>query len=229
MIIGKGMIANALKTIDCDKFCFFASGVSSSNTDDQEEFNREKNLLESTIKENSGNCIFVYFSSCGIEFETTPYFIHKKNMENITKEKVKSYYIFRLPQVVGLGGNKNTLFNYLIEQVVCKREIEIWKNVRRNLIDIDDVILIIKKIIDCKIKPNSILNIASPFTLSIVEIINSIENILNIKIKYNSIEKGQSIYVDITEISKIIDIDEIFKNKDSYIENLIKKYYKEII
>ena len=229
MIIGKGMVATALQSIDSDEVCFFASGVSSSNIDNKIEFDREKELLETTLDKYSNASIFIYFSSCGIEFETTPYFSHKQNMEKIVANRAKKYYIFRLPQVVGRGGNRNTLFNYLMNQVKKEKEIEIWKNVRRNLIDIDDVVDIIKQIISNNIQTNSIINIASPFNVSILEIILNIEVILNIKTKYTLLEKGQAIDVDIYELSKIVDIDRVFKSKDIYLQNLIKKYHKEII
>ena len=229
MIIGKGMIATALQSIDSDEVCFFASGVSSSNIDNKIEFDREKELLETTLDKYSNASIFIYFSSCGIEFETTPYFSHKQNMEKMVANRAKKYYIFRLPQVVGHGGNRNTLFNYLVNQVKKEKEIEIWKNVRRNLIDIDDVVDIIKQIISNNIEMNSIINIASPFNVSILEIIRNIEAISNIKTTYTLVEKGQAIDVDICELSKIVDIDTVFKSKDIYLQNLIKKYHKEII
>lgn len=229
MIIGKGMIATALQKIDSNQVCFFASGVSYSNTDNKLEFDREKQLLETTLDKYSSSTIFIYFSSCGIAFETTPYFSHKQNIEKMVANRANKYYIFRLPQVVGRGGNRNTLFNYLINQVKKEKEIEIWKNVRRNLIDIDDIVAIVKQIISNNIEMNSIINIASPFNVSILEIIRNIEVILNIKTKYRLVEKGQSIDVDIYELSKILDIDTVFKSKDIYLQNLIKKYHKEII
>lgn len=229
MIIGGGMIATALQSIDSNEFCFFASGVSSSNTVEPKEFAREKELLEVTLDKYSNSSTFIYFSSCGIEFETTPYFSHKQNMEKIVQNKAKKYYIFRLPQVVGSGGNTNTLFNYLVTQVKKEKQIEIWKNVRRNLVDIDDIIAIINQIISNNIKMNSIINIASPFNVTILEIIKNIETVLNIKTKYTLTEKGQAIDVDIAELSKIVDTDTIFGSKDLYLQNLIKKYHKEII
>lgn len=229
MIMGKGMIATALQSIESNEFCFFASGVSSSNAAEQKEFDREKELLETTLNKYSNSSIFIYFSSCGIEFETTPYFLHKQDMEKIVEKKAKQYYIFRLPQVVGSGGNKNTLFNYLISQIKKEKQIEIWEKVRRNLIDIDDVVAVVNQIILNNLKQNSIINIASPFNISILEIIKNIETVLNINTKYTLVEKGKAIDVDIYKLSKIVEIDTIFGNKDLYLQNLIKKYYKEVI
>lgn len=229
MIIGKGMIATALQSIDSNEVCFFASGVSSSDTDNQIQFDREKELLEVALNKYSNSSIFIYFSSCGIEFETTPYFSHKQNMEEIVKNRAKQYYIFRLPQVVGSGGNKNTLFNYLISQAKREKQIEIWGNVRRNLIDIDDVISIIDQVVSNNAKINSVMNIASPLNIDILEIIKNIEMVLNIKIKYILVQKGKAIDVDINELSKVVEMDTVFRNKNLYLQNLINKYHREII
>jgi hypothetical protein len=46
MIIGNGMIANNLSKIDNDNVLFFASGVSNSLCNDENEFEREIKLLK---------------------------------------------------------------------------------------------------------------------------------------------------------------------------------------
>lgn len=229
MIIGQGMIAKALQNIDSDEVCFFASGVSSSNIVEQKEFDREKDLLETTLDKYSNSRNFIYFSSCGIEFESTPYFKHKLNMEKIVTDKAKKFYIFRLPQVVGNGGNKNTLFNHLINQIKHYNKIEVWEDVRRNLIDIDDVVMIVSRIISNITKSNSIINVASPYNSTILEIIQNIQYVLGIQVNYVLAKKGIAIDVDISELSQFIDIKEIFKSKNLYLQYLVSKYHKEII
>ncbi len=229
MIVGRGMIANAFQIIDNDEVCFFASGVSSSNMDDEIEFDRERKLLESILDKYADSKIFVYFSSCGIEFESTPYFKHKLNMEKIVTDKAKKFYIFRLPQVVGNGGNKNTLLNHLIYQIKHQNKIEVWENVRRNLIDIDDVVMIVSRIISNITKSNSIINVASPYNSTILEIIQNIQYVLGIQVNYVLAKKGIAIDVDISELSQFIDIKEIFKSKNLYLQYLVSKYHKEII
>lgn len=105
MIIGNGMFANALRDIDSDAICFFASGVSVSTTKNVEEFNREERMLTETL-DHIGSKPFVYLSSCYAGFENNLYFKHKLNMEKIIKNRARNFYIFRLPQVVGYSGNK---------------------------------------------------------------------------------------------------------------------------
>jgi nucleoside-diphosphate-sugar epimerase len=229
MIIGNGMIARSLKYIDSDEVCFFASGVSSSNTKNSKVFDREKNLLLEVLDRYAKTKIIVYFSSCGIKFEATPYFDHKLNMENIIASRAENFYIFRLPQVVGNGGNKNTLFNHLISKVKNNESIEVWKNVRRNLIDIDDVVDIINIFLSNKINLNSIVNIASPYNCTILELIKNIEIVLSMKVNYTLVNKGKTIYTSVAEISDIVDINRVFKSKNQYLQHLIKKYHKEVI
>lgn len=226
MIVGRGMIAQSLKDIDENDIVFFASGVSLSSEININNFNREKELLLNTIDSNLDCRLFIYFSSCGIEFESTPYFEHKKNMENIIKSYSKNYYIFRLPQVVGNGGNKNTLFNYLINQIKELKKIEIWNGIKRNLIDIDDIVLIINKIIKNNIYINNTINIASPHNCSILEIANIVASVLNKQLKYDIVNKGKAIDVNINKLNDIIDMKSIFKDKEQYIKNLVIKYYK---
>lgn len=229
MIVGNGMIAKALKSIDSENICFFASGVSTSSINDKEEFNRERKLLLNSLDKCSNSKIVIYFSSCGVDFEETPYFEHKLNMERIVSKEAKEFYIFRLPQVVGRGGNIKTLFNHLIYQAKYNKSIEIWENVRRNLIDVDHIVDIINEVIIKKISLNSIINIASPYNVSILELVHSMECVLNKKINYTLSHKGKAIDVDIKLLSSLINLDSIFRNKKDYLIDLIKKYEKDII
>jgi nucleoside-diphosphate-sugar epimerase len=229
MIIGNGMIANALKSIDSEDICFFASGVSTSSINNKEEFNRERKLLLDSLDKYSNSKIIIYFSSCGVDFEETPYFEHKLNMERIVSKEAKEFYIFRLPQVVGRGGNIKTLFNHLIYQAKYNQSIEIWENVRRNLIDVDHIVDIIDEIIIKKNSLNTIINIASPYNVSILELVNAIELVLNRKINYTLSHKGKAIDVNINFLSSLINLDLIFKNQEDYLSNLIRKYEKDII
>ena len=150
-------------------------------------------------------------------------------MEKIIADKAKKFYIFRLPQVVGSGGNKNTLFYHLINQIKHYNKIEVWENVRRNLIDIDDVVMIVNKIILDTTKSNFTINIASPYNSTILEIVQNIECILGLKVNYVLVKKGTAINDDISELSQLIDINKIFRSKNLYLQQLVSKYHKEII
>ena len=130
MIIGKGMIANALKEIDMDEVLFFCSGVSNSQETNENEFLREKNLLKSY--ENSNKKI-IYFSSYFLNFKqylTNRYYSHKLEMEQIIQNSYENYTIYRLPQIVGNSKNLNTLTNYLFNKITNHEPLNIYKNTK---------------------------------------------------------------------------------------------------
>lgn len=227
MIVGNGLLAKKLMKFDKNNFCFFASGVSNSNETSQFQFDRERKLLLEVLRdiETKENITIVYFSSCGIEFESSPYFSHKQLMESLIKKHSKKYYIFRLPQVVGSLGNSNTLFKYLEKSISNNEKIKVWKYAKRNLIDIEDVVKATNLIIvnDCHI--NQTVNIATPYNLSIVSILQYVEKKFNISVDYQLIDKGEPVDIDIKEINSIVDVEDFFYGGESeYMNNLIGKY-----
>jgi UDP-2-acetamido-2,6-beta-L-arabino-hexul-4-ose reductase len=107
MVIGNGSLATVFfdEFNSNDEILIFASGVSDSTENKEENFNREKNLLSETIKNNYEKKI-VYFSSIFVGFKETKYYSHKLEMENLISTTCKNFLIIRLPQVVGEKGNK---------------------------------------------------------------------------------------------------------------------------
>lgn len=226
MIIGNGLIAEGFKKYfsNDDEFLFFASGVSNSNESRASEFKREKKLLQEAIERNHSK-VFVYFSSCGINSsEHTQYFSHKLDMENLVKTKRSDYYIFRLPQVVGETKNPNTLINFLYTKLKNNSELVLWKNARRNLIDIDDVVAVVRCIIRKGLEKNTTINIASPIDYSVEEIVSSLEDLLKINGTYTLLDKGSPLKIDTTHLSNIFSELNIVFNKN-YLDVLIRKYY----
>lgn len=106
MIIGKGLIASQFYEVDREDIIFFASGVSNSSETRKEEFYREQNLIEETIRLNSDK-LFIYFSTCSIYDSSkynSPYVLHKLHMEEVIKESAPKYLILRISNAVGKGG-----------------------------------------------------------------------------------------------------------------------------
>ncbi len=225
MLIGNGLIANSFKSYLEDKnIVIFASGVSNSNEIDIHNFEREEELLNDTLLKYS-DLLIVYFSSCSLEdmeLKNTPYHKHKLKMETLIQQH-SNYLIFRIPQIVGNGGNKNSIVNFLVENIKNNKKFDIWKNAIRNLIDIEDIFLIVDFIIRNKIYKNDIINIASSKNIKIIELVQIIEKILNQKANYNLVDKGYSYSIDISKIESIIDDLNINFNNDYFIK-LIKKY-----
>ena len=156
MIIGKGLIAQAFnKFINKEDIIIFASGVSNSKEILRDEFDREEKLLTFYLEKYAENKHFIYFSTCSIYdtyFERSEYTMHKINMERIIIEKALSYNIFRLPQVLGKN-NKNQLIGFFYESIKMEKSFQLF-DIERNIIDIQDVFIMINKILEENIFKN---------------------------------------------------------------------------
>lgn len=224
MIIGKGLIANQFLDSDRDDVVFFASGVSNSSEKDLVQFQREKDLIESTISLYP-NKLFVYFSTCSIYDSSkynSPYVLHKLHMEEIIKEKVKDYLILRISNAVGNGGNPNLLMNYFNHQISEQKPLKIHRYATRNLIDVEDVKYITLNYINLK-NWNRIVNVAYDSNFFIPEIILAFEEVLNKEIEVEIEEKGEHYSIDIHELEYVF----FTLNKKEYLLNLVNKYYKK--
>lgn len=128
----------------------------------------ERNNVEFT-KELIGllpNSQFVFFSTVGV-FGTssevisevtavnpqTNYAISKLKAENLINHK-RTNIIIRLSSLYGIGMKENTLIPKFCKQAIEHQQIQVWGDGSRmqNYIHVDDVIQIIKKIIDSNIE-----------------------------------------------------------------------------
>lgn len=226
MIVGKGMLAKSLQKIDNDRFIFFCSGVSNSKETDELEYDREKKLLQNYYC--NDKCL-VYFSSYFVgypEYLKIRYYRHKYEMENQVINNFRYYKIFRLPQVVGYSINKNTLTNFLFNSIANDIEINIYENVKRNLIDVEDIIKILEYVNQNNIFLNKTMNLISTQNFNIIDIVNTFEKILNKKSIKKFIKNDEKHFiVNISsELQKIYNILNI-KFDENYLNNLINKYY----
>jgi hypothetical protein len=123
MIIGNGNIAKSLK--DRYNVNFFASGVSDSSCVDENEYDREFNL----IKKQDKDIHFVYFSNLGIYYKNDMYTKHKIKIENFIREYFTSYTIVRI-EVCEWVKNKTTILNVFREKIKNNEHIEIMDTTR---------------------------------------------------------------------------------------------------
>ena len=219
MIIGNGLMANIFKLIDSNSLLIFASGVSNSMEDNDKEYKREFDL----IKLNSNtNKKFIYFSTIDINNDRK-YFLHKKQIEEFISNNFQNYLIFRLPNIIGNGGNKNNIFNYFIKNITENNLIKV-QDVYKSLIDIDDILNICQY---CMESNNCIINIASIEQIKVIDIINILSEELNIKPTIEEI-KTNNIYTTIKN-SSVVEDSFIYLNiiKENYTKNIIKKYTKK--
>jgi nucleoside-diphosphate-sugar epimerase len=222
MIIGNGLIASAFELtkenyLDC---IIFASGVSSSKENSDIEYNREKELIIKTIKENNA-LKFIYFSSISVGVDKNKYFENKLNIESVIKSYASNYIIFRIPQVVGRNGNPNNLVNHIKNSILNGNEIITNMRVERALLDVEDLVKIVNY---CKDKTNhETLNLSGIEKIKVYTLCNLIGELLNkeplIKI-FDNIEYNNW---DIDN-SKLIDEATVNINKLNYNLNILKKY-----
>jgi UDP-2-acetamido-2,6-beta-L-arabino-hexul-4-ose reductase len=126
MIIGHGDIARVIH--DRSDAIIFASGVSNSLCEDENQFNREKDMICS-FSLSKYTKTFFYFGSMSIYFKDSPYTRHKKQMEEMINDLYTHNYIFRLGNITW-GSNQKTFINYLRNQIRNKRPYEIRDEVK---------------------------------------------------------------------------------------------------
>lgn len=221
MIVGNGLIATSLKSVDSDDILYFASGVSNSLETNPLEFEREFSLLRNNITANPEKKL-IYFSTLSVNDQSkrnSQYINHKLEIEEFIKTSCANYIIFRIGNIVGQGGNPGTLFNFLKAKINNGETFNLHKKATRLLIDIDDIPKFLASHIS-KLE-NKIVNLSYPYHYNLKEIIRSIEKSIGTKAFYEESDEGDAYHVDFQEI--VLD----FFNKKTaeyYLELLVKKY-----
>jgi nucleoside-diphosphate-sugar epimerase len=221
MIIGTGLIANSLKSIDAKEILYFASGVSNSLETKKTEFEREFNLLSNTLQNNKEKK-FIYFSTLSVQDQSkqdSHYVLHKLDMENYIKSNSDNYLILRIGNIVGKGGNPNTLFNFLKTKIKENHKFVLHRNARRLLLDIDDISSFLDS--TCKSVKNETINFAYPHYYDLKEIIHAIEKKLSKEAHYDEVDEG-----DFYKVTFDHNTDSFFSGvqSDDYLRALAEKY-----
>lgn len=231
MVIGNGMVAKSFgQYLEREDVVVFASGVSNSKLAIESEFEKEKNLFKKALQEHKGKKI-VYFSTFNLYDpveKNTPYCLHKLDMEEFILANVPVYNIFRLGHVAGRAAQQYTILSFLYNAINDGSSFNLWKHASRNIIDIDDISKICSYIIDNDLYLNQITNICNSKNSTIVEIVTILERMLNKKGNYTVFDQGGCPEVDNSKIRSIatnlgVNFD------DSYVENVIFKYYRTTI
>jgi len=231
MVVGSGMLAKAFSSyIKNENVVIYASGVSNSSENSDENFQREIGLLESCIQENKHSLI-VYFSTCSVNDDSlkeTKYVQHKKFIEEYIQNNTQKFIIFRLPIVIGYAKNNSTLFNFLKEKLSSNQDVFIQKNAYRYLVDIEDVSYVLSKIIDSKEFLNCIIDVSFSKKISVLEISKIIKKELQSNSKINIVDGGGSYYVNDSQLNGFISNKKI-NFSETYNEEVLKKYLKKTI
>jgi nucleoside-diphosphate-sugar epimerase len=228
MIIGSGLIAHAFRTAFSQRedVCIYAAGVSNSGCNDAHEFARERQRLADALQQAKQLDAFVYFGTCSVadpEAQNTPYVLHKLVMEQLVAAHPR-HLIFRLPQVAGKTPNPHTLLNFLYARIARSEAFSLWKNAKRNIIDVDDVTSVACQLIADKTVRNLTLNIANPVCYPMADIVSAMERVVGKRAIYDVVEHGSAYAIDISTILSTLD-NAAVKFGDEYLEQVIGKYY----
>lgn len=230
MILGNGLLARAFTPDfgERDDVLIIASGVSNSRETCGEAFQRERSLLESGL---SGNKVAVYFSTCSIDDPTlldSPYIRHKLAMEALVAARSLRWAVFRLPQIVGRTPNPHTLTNYLNHRITTGEHFQVWTSATRNLIDVDQVAVIARRLLSGDASPNCVSNIASPFNISVLELVHIFERVLGKRGNYALIAEGCSYPIEVEHAMSAAVEEGVSFGMDctDYVTSLVRKYYE---
>ncbi len=221
MIIGSGLIASSLKTIDTEDHLFFASGVSNSLETRSSEFEREFSLLKKSIEKYPEGRL-VYFSTLSINDQSkkdSHYVLHKLRLEEYIRNHTSCHMILRIGNIVGNGGNPNTLFNFLKTQISQGKPFTIHQRARRLLLDIDDVSKFLH--VNGEYLSNQTVNFAYPYYFDLKEIVQALEIRMQKKARYTETDEGDFYKVNFNETAN-----NFFTgiNADQYLRILAEKY-----
>jgi nucleoside-diphosphate-sugar epimerase len=215
---GNGMIARAFREIgDPHSPCvIFARGVGNSQTQDESEYDRERALLLSALRQASRQTIpLVYFSGSPIygDFservcETTPcrpktrYGRHQVDCEEIIRQSRAPYLIARLPNVVGSPGNPQQLVASLVRQTLSG-QVTIQSLATRDLIDVDDVVRLVLRLVEIGVIDETI-NIASGYSTPAAKIAESVAQLLGEAPNFVEVEGGDMQRFDVSRLASVI-------------------------
>jgi len=231
-IFGNGFIAKSLVNLNPylkkKKLVIYCSEISKSLKKSKYKLKKEVKVLKKFYKKFKNKYI-IYISSSSVldsSRNKSEYLKNKIKIEELIKNKFQKYQIIRLPEIIGNSRNPNTLTNFFYNNIIKKKKFIIFKNSKRNFIDIEDVFKIIK-IIVLKINTNKkIITLCNKYNNSPKEIVQLLETIVNKKANYKEINvKKQNWRLNYSSISKYVKETDIKFNK-YYLKKILFKYYK---
>lgn len=231
IIFGNGFIAKNIYRIKNDiyksNYVIYAAGISNSKIKLNKSFQKEITILKKFLKKNYNKKI-LYISTASITDSSrnkSQYVKNKILIEGIIKKKIKRYIILRLPEIAGISKNKNTLINFLYNKVKFNKKFQLFINVKRNILDIDDVNKMLKKILMNKKIKNKTITLSNRYSISPIRIVKIIEKKLRKKANYNIYKSNFQKWNLNYKKNKKYFIKANIKFNQNYLTNVINKYY----
>lgn len=228
VIVGSGLLARAFAAHanDLTNTCIYAAGVSNSSCIDNLEFERDTNRLSASLAQASPRELFIYFSTCSISdpySQDSRYVTHKKKLEELVRAHSR-HSIIRLPQVAGKTPNPHTILNYLYNRIARSERFDLWRNAKRNIIDVEDVAKVVLDLVTVEDIQSETINLANPRSYSMQEIISALEKTARHRAIYNVVDKGGDYFIDTSRIAASVKRTGIAFD-DGYLLRTLSKYY----
>ncbi len=228
MLVGNGMIARRFRAFaERDDVVLFASGVSNSKETRPEPYERERKLVDDTLRQAPGR-LFVYFSTASIADPTeqgSAYVVHKMALEELIKARASAYLIIRASNVVGGPGNPHTILNFFVDRISRQESFTIWQHAVRNVIDIDDLYQLVSGCIADASTWNQTLVVANPYSVSPLVMVQAIERHTGQKARYTLLDKGVPFTLPAEAVNTRFPNAEEDWQPERYITRLLQKYY----
>ena len=224
IVHGGGMMASAIRFTEGLIGAVFAAGVSNSGEIDRLEYTREHNELRSFIDSNSDKKV-IYFSSYIAKDGTSRYAQHKRQMESVIAETANDFLVLRLPQVVGKTTN-STLISHFVNAAKTREKITIQKNAYRSLVDVTDVGRILSLFIGKNVT-REVIAVGPLNPLWILDIVENIESILQLKIDFTLVDGGDRQTGDLSRALELLERnDPLFD--EAYQYSVLKRYVPKL-
>ena len=230
-IIGNGFIANNFlkinKLIKKSGYLIYSAGISNSQEISKKEFSREIKLFRKfTKKNNLRNLIFISTADINNNLKKKDKYIKNKIIiERLIKKNFSNYIIIRLPQIIGKSNNKKTLINYFFDCIKKNKKIKVYKDIKRNILDIDDVIKALKIIIFDKKINKKIITLCNKYYIKPIEIIKIIEKKLKKKAIIEFKQSNRQNWSIKNKLSVKLFKKAKVKFDKNYLSNKINKYF----
>jgi len=144
-------------------------------------------------------------------------------MEEIVRS-TKHHAIFRLPQVVGHTRNPHTLTNFIYNKITNGEPLQVWKQARRNLLDVSDIGAVVRFFLQKSAEPNKTIELAAPTNISVLNLVAIFEEVLQKRARVQLIEGGSAYPVDSSQFVAIAKHLGLNCSSDYY-PAIIQKYY----
>ena len=196
-IIGDGFIGKSLYKIKKDliktNYIIYAAGISHSKTKSKRNLNKELSSFKIFLKNNLSKKV-IYISTADVTNSISNKSLYVKNkikIEKLIKKRLKNYIILRLPQIIGKSKNKNTLVNYFYFNIKNNKPLVLIKNFKRNVLDIADILKLIKIIVYSKKTKNKVIVLSNKYSVQPMDIVKIFEKKLNkiVNFKFKKIKK----------------------------------------